>query len=82
VYNETKLYLKTELSYSAVIDNDTEQFINIHIDITIHAPCMALSLDQQDEVGVHRLDVQDTLRKIRQDRAGRSIRDVGICAHK
>jgi len=45
VYNEAKLYLTDELSYQAVIDNDTDQFINIHIDIVVKAPCLALSLD-------------------------------------
>jgi hypothetical protein len=74
VYNETKLYLKTEIAYSAVIDNDTSQFINIHLDISVQAPCLALSLDQQDEVGVHRLDVADTLHKKRLDKAGRSLK--------
>lgn len=46
VYNETKLFLKNELIYNAVIDNDTEQFVNINVDITVKAPCLALSLDQ------------------------------------
>ncbi|CAD8173816.1 unnamed protein product [Paramecium octaurelia] len=66
--NECRLFFSTELSYQTVIDNDTEQFIKVHLDMIVGAPCMVLSLDQQDEVGVHIMDVSGTLKKIPLDK--------------
>ncbi|CAD8179417.1 unnamed protein product [Paramecium pentaurelia] len=66
--NECRLFFITELNYQTVIDNDSEQFIKVHLDIIIGAPCMVLSLDQQDEVGVHVMDVSGTLKKISLDK--------------
>ncbi|CAD8095526.1 unnamed protein product [Paramecium sonneborni] len=66
--NECRLFFSTELNYQTVIDNDTEQFIKVHLDMIVGAPCMVLSLDQQDEVGVHVMDVSGTLKKISLDK--------------
>ena len=48
----------------------------MHINIDIHfpnAPCMILSLDQQDLMGTHIVNVNDGLRKVRYDWFGTEI---------
>lgn len=48
----------------------------MHINIDIHfpnAPCHVLSLDQQDLMGTHIVNVADGLRKMRYDRFGAEL---------
>lgn len=58
-----------------IIDNDqatTTMRVNFNFTF-LRAPCLGLSFDQQDEIGNHKLDVSDTLQKIRVHKNGEII---------
>lgn len=47
-------------------DKDQKSKINVNIDVIFpHIPCGLLSVDQEDQVGNHRMDISDTLEKWR-----------------
>ena len=65
--SEYRLFATEEVTKEMVIDNDqATTTMRVNIDFTfLRVPCLGLSLDQEDEIGNHILDVGNTLRKIR-----------------
>lgn len=61
-----------------IIDNDqatTTMRVNLNFTF-LRVPCLGLGLDQEDEIGNHKLDVSDTLTKIRLNENEERIAEV------
>ena len=57
--------------------NSGDEKLHINLDITLEkAPCHVLSLDVVDVTGVHTVDVEGQLHKIRIDESGRNIGEL------
>lgn len=71
-YTEIRLYSSRELVREMTIENDmTRQTIRLNLNFTLyHSPCLSLSLCQEDDVGTHIVDVQDTIVKTRISKDG------------
>lgn len=62
-------------SLAGKLDNEK---LEIHLDLTLkELPCAILSLDLQDVMGSHHVDVGGTLEKVRLDSAGRVLKEKG-----
>lgn len=53
-------------------DQDSKIAVNLHLQF-FHMPCSLLSVDQQDSMGNHRMDVSDTLKKHRYTKDNQEI---------
>jgi hypothetical protein len=56
-------------------DKDQTSRVKVNLDVKFsHLPCYIISVDQEDSIGNHRLDVSDTLIKKRLSKTGQEIR--------
>lgn len=91
-FSEYRLFANEEITKEMIIDNDqTATTMRVNINFTfLRVPCLGntlnfiwiifkqkgLSLDQEDEIGNHILDVSGTLKKIRLNEKEEIIREV------
>lgn len=75
VLQRTYAFLNFEKASEIMIDiNSGEEKLHINLDITMpYAPCYPLSLDIVDVTGVHTVDIEGKLHKIRLDKNGKEI---------
>jgi hypothetical protein len=73
--NELSSYLSIKTSHEMVVDmNRSSDKLKINIDIVLkHLPCSIVSLDVQDIMGTHSLNMQGKLLKQSLDKDGKSI---------
>ncbi len=67
----TPTYVKDTIIYHDS-DQDSKISVNIYMQF-FNMPCGVISVDQQDSIGNHRLDISDTLYKKRLTRANKTI---------
>src|SRR4051812_37244702 len=73
--NELSAFVKIKTSSEMLVDmNRSSENFKINVDITLHRlPCTILSLDVQDIMGTHSLNVQGKLLKHRLDKTGTTL---------
>lgn len=73
ILRETLSYITPSIKKDTIIYQDPNQKDKIHVNFGIkfpHLTCELVSVDQEDSVGNHRMDIHDTLRKIKIDATG------------
>ena len=57
--------------------NSGEEKLHINLDITLpHCPCYPLSLDIVDVTGVHVVDIEGKLKKVRLNKYGHEVEEI------
>ena len=80
LFQHTYTFLNFQKASEIMIDvNSGEEKLHINMDITLSkAPCAPLSLDIVDVTGVHVVDIEGKLQKIRLDKKGN---EIGVVDH-
>lgn len=73
--SETLSFLSTNIKKQTLIDQDKgANMLQVNLDISFkHAPCVALSLDKQDSVGNHAIDIGGNFSKTRLNSDGEPL---------
>ena len=76
-FTETHDYFSTHITKESIITDESEQNqLQVNLDIVLpNAPCLPLSLDQQDSMKTHILDSDEYLVKVRLDKNGDEIKE-------
>jgi len=70
----TPTFIKDTIIYH---DTDQESKIAVNLQMQFyHMPCSLISVDQQDSIGNHRLDISDTLKKQKVNKNGMEIKGL------
>jgi len=75
-FSELGNYASPELEKKVMVDSDhsANELLQVSLNVTMtRMPCELLSLDQQDEVGHHRMDITGSLAKVPLDKDGKRI---------
>lgn len=66
LFREFLDFLSPSLKAETIVYHDPDQFSKINVNLGINfrdMPCNIISVDQQDSIGNHRMDIKDTLNK-------------------
>lgn len=66
LFREFLDFLSPSLKKETIVYHDPDQFSKINVNLGINfkdMPCHIISVDQQDSIGNHRMDIKDTLNK-------------------
>ena len=76
ILREISSYLAITIKKDSIIFHDEDQTSKIPVNLSFHfysTTCNILSVDQEDMIGNHRLDIMDTLTKTRVDKNGNPV---------
>jgi hypothetical protein len=73
--NELKAFVEIKTSSEILVDlSNNSETLKINIDMTFdHIPCNILSVNAQDIMGTHSIDIEGTIVKRRLDKSGKEI---------